>query len=133
MSTMNFNLVIRMNPIESSQYELIRINPNLQSEGIRSIRMIPKNWPNSDWSNLFGLIRIDRVYSDWFWMNLGLIRIEKFLGLDRNETVWFGYKFLNDSENFWLVWNEFQSETFARVIYYHPFSGHLPKIFYTFQ
>ena len=36
-------------------------------------------------------------------------------GLDRNETVWDGYKFRNDLENFGLVRNEFQSETFSRV------------------
>ena len=49
-------------------------------------------------------------------MSLGLIRIEKFLRIDRNETVWFGYKFGNDLENFGLVWNEFQYETFTKVI-----------------
>ena len=45
-----------------------------------------------------------------------MIRIEDYnFGLDRNETVWFGYKFRNNSENFGLVQNEFQSEiTFAR-------------------
>ena len=34
-------------------------------------------------------------------------------GLDRSDTVWCEYKFRNDSENFGLVRNEFQSETFA--------------------
>ena len=38
-----------------------------------------------------------------------------FFALDQNKTVWFGYKLRNDSENFGLVRNEFQSETFARL------------------
>ena len=45
-------------------------------------------------------------------MGLGL---KTNFGLDRNETVWCGYKFRNDSENFGLVRNELQSETFAKV------------------
>ena len=45
---------------------------------------------------------------------MGLELITNF-GLDRNETVWCGYKLRNDSENFGLVRNEFQSETYARV------------------
>ena len=50
-------------------------------------------------------------------MGLGL---KNFFGLDWNETVWFaaGYKFRNDSENFRLVRNEFQSETFAREVHF---------------
>ena len=44
-------------------------------------------------------------------MGLGL---KTNFGLDQNETVWCGYKFRKDSENFRLVRNEFQSDTFAR-------------------
>ena len=36
--------------------------------------------------------------------------------LPRNVTVLFGYKFGNDLEKFGLVWNKFQSETFARAV-----------------
>ena len=46
-------------------------------------------------------------------MSLGL---KNFFGLDRNETIWFGLKLRNDSENFGLIRNEFQSETFTRDI-----------------
>ena len=49
-------------------------------------------------------------------MGLGL---KNFFGLDRNETVWSVYKFRNDPENFGLVWNEYQSETFARVLAFY--------------
>ena len=38
-----------------------------------------------------------------------------FFGSDRNEIVWFGYKFQNDSEKFGLAENEFPSENFPRV------------------
>ena len=63
---------------------------------------------NPNDSEKFGFIRIDSEWvSDWF-------RLKNFFGLDRNETVWFGYKFRNDSQNFGLVRHEFQSETFAR-------------------
>ena len=56
-----------------------------------------------------GFIRIDFKWaSDWF-------RLKTNLGLDRDETVWCGYKFRNDSENFGLVRYEFQSETFAKA------------------
>ena len=37
------------------------------------------------------------------------------VGLIRIETVWFRYKFRNDLENFGLVRNVFQSDTFARA------------------
>ena len=82
------------NPSNSGQSEVIRINPNLQSEWIRSksiqmkqdfsesFRLISDRLDSSDWK--FGLIRICSDTfgiqdSDWFWMDLGLIRIEKFL------------------------------------------------------
>ena len=49
---------LKINPIESGQSELIRINRNLQSAWIRSIR----------WNRIFlesiGLIRIDRTHLD---------------------------------------------------------------------
>ena len=55
-------------------------------------------------------IRIDFEWaSDWF----GFKNVS---GLDRNETVWFGYKFRNDSEIFWFLRNQFQSETFPREL-----------------
>ena len=40
--------------------------------------------------------------------SFGLNWHENFFGLDRNETVWFGYIFRNDSVNFGLVRNKFQ-------------------------
>ena len=147
---MNFNSKSFRNckPNESGQSELIRINTNLQSECIRSIRMKQNfsesleliridriessNWSdwldsfglkvgihsdckfeiiliNSDWPNSFGLhVRIDFEWaSDWFVL-------QNFFGLDRNEIVWFGYNFQNDSDNLGLIRNEFQSVTFAR-------------------
>ena len=94
-----------MNPIESGQYELIRINPNFKSEWIWSIRInshfqiewiqsirsirtfnpiqshlsesIRLTLKNSVSFGLMGLIRI--VSSDLFWRGLWLIWIEKFL------------------------------------------------------
>ena len=79
-------------------------NPNQSEAHSKSIWMNPFNpinaneteffgiiWIDSVWPDLFGLIRIDRITStDWFWMGLGLIRIETNFGLDRNETVWCG-------------------------------------------
>ena len=102
--------LIGINSNESGQSEWIWMNPNFRSESIRKIRF-HSDWfrIHSDWFGLTGLILITSL--DWFWMGLGL---KIFFGLDRNETVWFGYEFRNDSENFGLVRNEFQSETLAR-------------------
>ena len=62
--------------------------------------------------HLFGLILINSDWQDSFGL-------KNFFGLERTETVWFGYKFRNDSENFGLVRNEYQSETFGREAYRH--------------
>ena len=70
------------------------------------------NSVNPNDSEKFVFIWIDRIHSDSVLMGLGL---KNFFELDRNETVWFGYKFRNDSENFGLVRNELQSETIIRV------------------
>ena len=57
-----------------------------------------------------GFIQIDFQWaSDGFWLKTNF-------GLDRNEIFLCGYKFGNDSENFGLIRNKFQSETFARVM-----------------
>ena len=86
---------VRMIPKNSVSFELI---------GLIRIYRIDSNWPdssdckfgliliNSDWTDSFGLqVRIDFEWvSDWFGF-------KNFFGLDRNETVWFGYKFLNNS------------------------------------
>ena len=71
---------MRMNPIESSLTELIGINPNFQIEWIRSIRISPNDSEKFGFirinSDKFGLAGFNRIRSDWFWMGLGLIRIE---------------------------------------------------------
>ena len=119
------------NPNESGQSELIRINPNLQSESIRlnpniseSFGFIPIDQIHSDWPDSFGLqVRINSDLNGFNWIDFECsshwFGLKNFFGLDRNETVWFGYKFRNDSENFglvypWLVYLN-QSESF-RII-----------------
>ena len=70
------------NPNESGQSKLIRINPNLQSKWIRSIWSIQMK---ENFSQSFGLIRIDRIHSDW---KFELIELAGFI---RNESSdWFG-------------------------------------------
>ena len=83
-----------MNPVNP----INPINSNFQSERIRS------NWINPYDSEKFGFIQIDRI--DFQWAS-GWFGLKTNFGLDRNETVWFGYKFRNDSENFGLVRYEF--------------------------
>ena len=125
-------LIQTCNANESDWIRSNRINPKFQIEWIRSIRISPNdsekfgfirinsdkfglagfNLFNSDWPDSIGFVQIDFEWvSDWFKLkaNFGLDRNEtvwcgyKF----RNETVWCGYKFRNDSENFGLVQNEF--------------------------
>ena len=70
-------LTIRMNPIESGQFELsIRMIPKTSvSFGLTGFIRINSNY--SDWPDSYEFMRI--TSSDWFWMDLRLIRIEKFL------------------------------------------------------
>ena len=128
---------IRINPnLQSALNRSIRLKPNIsESFGLIRIDQIHSKWPDSiglfwfdrihsDWK--FGLILINsylngfnRIDSDWFWCSSDWFGLKNFFGLDRNETVWFGYKFRNDSENFgliypWLVYPN-QSEIF-RII-----------------
>ena len=86
-----------MNPVNP-------INPN-ESDLFESIRMIKKN---SVSFGLIGLFRIDRIHSDCKYeliLNNRIDRIhsdwfglKNFFRLGQNETVWFGYKFQNESE-----------------------------------
>ena len=91
-----FNPVIVFNPnqFEAHSKSIRTCNP-FESKQSELIRMIPKNLVSFGLIELTGFIRI--TSSNWFWMGLVLIRIEKFLRLDRNKTVWFGYKFRNES------------------------------------
>ena len=118
---------IRTNPEPSFQSRSIRINtrtewskPNFQSESIRIITTL-------DW---FGLIRNENLVSDWFgfiWIDvselIGLSRIDFwpfFIKRDQNVfrigSEWFTLARIHISEYFWLIGNEFQSDTFARVV-----------------
>ena len=108
MKLVNSNFQFRID----SEWTLIRLNPVYpnQSEWLKKI-VFHSDWKfgliliNSDWPELseykFGLI-LNGPRVDWdSKINFGLVR---------NETIWRGYKFRNDSNNFELVRNEFQSD-----------------------
>ena len=93
---------------------------NTQSE---SIRRIPTSdsLGLKDWS---GFIRIHslgltRIETDWFLTELHQTRLKNFFGLTRMSSDWRGNRFRNESEWIWLARNEFQSETFTRVVPCH--------------
>ena len=113
---------IRTNPKPSFQSRLIWINPSLDwSKPNFQSKSIEMN-PRSDWFWLkirFGSIRdqIDsdrsrlktwfRIHSDWFLTDFHETRYETFFRLVQNNSHWLGYRFWNESEEFWLTRNEF--------------------------
>ena len=111
-----------MKPNFSVSYGLIRINQihtgwKFELIGFIRINRIHSDWKfgliliNSDCPDSFGLqVRIDFEWaSDWFGLKTNF-------RLDRNETVWRGFKFRNDSENSDWFGINFNFETFARAI-----------------
>ena len=77
---------IRINPNYSEKFGFIRIDW-IHSDCKFGLILI-----NSDWLELFGL----QFRIDFEWVS-GLFGLKNFFGLDRTETVWFGYKFRNNS------------------------------------
>ena len=80
---------------------------------------------DSDWKLGFELVQIhsdscpglNRIRLDRFFKIFHQMSYETFFGFLRNDSHWLGCRYRNELELFWLAQNEFQSNTFDRVVW----------------